>query len=97
MYNTVYISGAGRLTAIKDNSVQEQEVTNGRLQAYESIEGIEKMRAERTAQLDELRATADADPQKIAKLEEVIKYLDGALARSPVYQRMQKSRSAHTR
>lgn len=97
MYNTVYISGAGRLAVIKDNVAQDQEVTKGRLQVYESIEGIEKMRAERVAQLNELRATKDADPQKIAKLEKVIEYLDGALARSSVYQRMQKIRSAHTR
>lgn len=76
---------------------QNLEIGYGRARLVNTLEQLEKKLAELKEQLAILQKTTPNDVNRIAKVQEIIKNLEGALSRSPVYQEMLLKRKQQVR
>lgn len=76
---------------------QNLEIAYGRVQLVNTLEQLEKTLAESKEQLAIWQKTASNDVNRIAKMQEVVKNLEGTLSRSPVYQEMLLKRKQQVR
>lgn len=76
---------------------QNLEILHGRARVVNTLEQLEKKLAERKEQLAILQKTTPNDVNRIAKVQEIIKNLEDALSRSPVYQEILLKRKQKAR
>lgn len=76
---------------------QSLEVAYGRVHTVNTLEQLEKTLAECKEQLAIWQKTASNDVNRIAKMQEIVKNLEGTLGRSPVYQEILLKRKQQAR